>query len=79
VTLFAGTPQPQRIPAVGDRVYIVQKPESPAVDLTGWVLNLPEGKIRVAHKQCDDGRPDPPEGWWRATFALSQVDVVVVP
>ena len=79
MTVLSGIPKPRHAIRRGDRVAIVQRPESPAVDLTGWVLNITEGKIRVAHMECDDGRPNPPEDWFRATFALSEVEVVFVP
>jgi hypothetical protein len=76
--LLAGTPQPRPPFKVGDRVIILQRPESPGVDLSGWILNLTEGTIRIGANQDDDGRPFPPSDWWRKTFHLSEVTVVGV-
>jgi len=59
--LLAGTPKPRPPLKVGDRVLVIQDPNDPRKDLSGWILNLPDGRVRIAHKQCDDGRPDPPE------------------
>lgn len=76
MALLAGTPKPRPPLKVGDRVIIVQRPESRGVDLSGWILNITEGTIRIGANQADDGRPNPPQDWWRKTFPLSEVTVV---
>jgi hypothetical protein len=76
--LLAGTPQPRPPFKVGDRVIILQRPESRGVDLSGWILNITEGNIRIGADRNDDGRPFPPSDWWRGTFPLSEVTVVGV-
>ena len=74
--LLSGKPKPRPPLKVGDRVTIVTRCGVAGPDLTGWILNLVEGRIRVASVQEDDGRPNPPEDWWRATFLLSEVQVI---
>ena len=73
--IFSGGYTPPAAPKIGDKVIVITKRTDR--DLTGWVLNVTESSIRVAAEQADDGRPNPPADWWRATLLLSEVQVLV--
>ena len=72
--LLSGSPQVKPAPRSGDRVAVLY--DNQEHELTGWVLNLTEDKIRIAANEEDDGRPG--SNWWRRTFPLSEVTVVIL-
>lgn len=65
-------------PTVGAKVAVIWGHGYHEDEQVGWVLNLTADTIRIASEEADDGRPDAPADWWRKTFLLSEVSVVVL-
>ena len=74
--LLSGAPQVKPAPRIGERVAVLSGCDNQDRELVGWVLNLPDDKIRIAANQHDDGRPG--STWWRRTFLQSEVTVIVL-
>ncbi|MDY7542646.1 MULTISPECIES: hypothetical protein [unclassified Cryobacterium] len=76
MSIIAGTPRPPVAPKRGDRVMVVRL--HTGAEQVGWVLNANEYGIRIAAEKEDDGRPNPLFDWWRTSFLLADVQVIVL-
>ena len=65
-------------PQLHDKVTVLSTRHGQEHEQIGWVITLTDDLIRIADNPVDDGRPDADEDWWRKTFILSDVTVVVL-
>lgn len=75
MAIIAGTPKRIEPLKIGDHVRFYKPRRDVGPDGIGWVLNITEHQIRIAHNKDDDGRPFPPIEWTRETVQLFDTEV----